>query len=61
LAIASSDGYLKVLTAPDFLKLKEWGFQYSLQVNELGLSCLSWSKNLTKDDESIIAVGCKSL
>ena len=61
LAIASSEGYLKVLTAPDPLKLKGWAFQYNIQVNELGLSCLSWSKNLVKEEESIIAVGCKNL
>lgn len=48
-------------TANDPLKLKEWSFQYNLQINELGLSCLSWSKNLVKEEESIIAVGCKSM
>ena len=61
LAIASSEGYIKVYTANDPLKLKEWSFQYNLQINELGLSCLSWSKNLVKEEESIIAVGCKSI
>ena len=47
--------------AEDPQKLKEWGSQYSLQVSQLGLGCLSWSKNLIKDDEAIIAVGCKNL
>jgi hypothetical protein len=30
LAIASSDGFLKVLTAEDPLKLREWGTPYSI-------------------------------
>lgn len=34
--------------AEDPLKLKEWGNHYSLHVSELGLSCLSLSKNLVK-------------
>lgn len=61
MAIASSDGNLKVLMAPDPLKPKEWSFQYNLQVNELGLSCLSWSKNLIKEEESVLAIGCKNI
>lgn len=61
IAIASSDGNLKVLMAPDPLKPKEWSFHCNLQVNELGLSCLSWSKNLIKEEESVLAVGCKSI
>lgn len=61
LAVASSDGLLKILAADDHLKLREWGSQFSLQVNELGLNCLSWSKNLVKEEECIIAVGCKSI
>ena len=33
LAIASSDGFIKVYMADDPLKLKEWSAHYSLQVN----------------------------
>lgn len=47
--------------AEDPLKLKEWGSHFSLLVSELGLGCLSWSKNLIKEDEAIIAIGCKNL
>lgn len=61
LAIASSDGFVKVLVADDPLKLREWGSPYSLQVNDLGLNCISWSKNLVKEEECVIAVGCKSI
>jgi hypothetical protein len=61
LGVACSDGYLKVYNAEDPLKLREWGAPYSIEVNPLGLNCLSWSKNQMKMDEVIIAVGCKSL
>jgi hypothetical protein len=50
LAVACSDGYLKVYTADDPLKLREWGAAYSIEVNPLGLNCLSWSKNQMKFD-----------
>ena len=61
LAIASSDGSLKILMAENPLKLKQWGSNYMIHVNPFGIGCLSWSKNLIKEDESIIAVGCKNL
>lgn len=43
------------------LKPKEWCHQYGIMVNELGLNCLSWSKNLIREEESILAVGCKNI
>lgn len=48
LAVASSDGVLKVLMAEDPFKLHEWSSPFGLLVNELGLNCLSWSKNMVK-------------
>lgn len=50
LGVACSDGFLKVYSADDSLKLREWGAPYSIEVNSLGLNCLSWSKNQLRMD-----------
>ena len=61
LAVACSDGVLKVYIAEDPLKLREWGSAYSIDVNSMGLNCISWSKNQMKEDEAVLAVGSKSI
>ena len=57
LATASADGYLRIYEAPDVFNLTQWKLNHEIQVNSLGINCISWNKN--PFNSPMIVVGSK--
>jgi len=57
IASASADGSVRIYEAADLMRLNSWKAPYRIEVNTLGINCISWNKN--PFDPPMIAVGSK--
>jgi len=56
-AAASADGSIRIYEASDLMRLNSWKAPYRIEVNSLGINCISWNKN--PFDPPMIVVGSK--
>ena len=56
-AAASADGSVRIYEAADLMRLNSWKAPYRIEVNSLGINCISWNKN--PFDPPMIVIGSK--